>query len=138
MKKDELNETLREYHRVVAEGCNTVGTQMHRSIASGIMCLAVFLTFIGGLMTQLDEIILSFNLITVGIAVIGIILFLVFISCIGYYFFLRIHLHNISGTARDIEKLQQDILFEKISQEDLEKRFEEVCPFLNDSEYRMR
>jgi hypothetical protein len=38
----------------------------------------------------------------------------------------------------DIEELQRDILFDNVSQEKLEKRFEAVCPFLNASKFKIK
>jgi ACR3 family arsenite efflux pump ArsB len=138
MKDDEINKALWEYYRVVTEEAKNVGTQKIRVFTSSIMCMALFLTFIGLLMTQTDKIVFSFNLITIGIVVIGIILFLFFLSFMGYYLFLRIHNNNIFVAAMKIEKLQRDILFEKISQEELQERFELVYPFLNASKYEIK
>ncbi len=137
MKEDELNEVLRGYYRASVENAKITGTLMHRAITSSIMCIAIFLTFTGLLMTQLAKMTFSYNLITVGIAVIGVILFLLFILSTGYYFALRIHMHNIFGTIMEIEKLQHDILFDEIRQEEIEKRFQNIYPFLSASKYKI-
>ena len=128
MKKDDINKALWEYYRVTSEQCIAVGTFVHQSLAVSIMSTGLFITFMGLLMTQKDKIISS-NWITIGIVIVAIILFLLFISSVGYYLYLRIHLHNIFDIAMKIEELQRDILFDKVSQEELEKRFEEVCLF---------
>jgi hypothetical protein len=76
--------------------------------------------------------------VTMGIVVFGLILFLFFISLLGYYLFLRIHSYNLFNIGKRIEQLQRDILFDKIqSQEELEKRFEEVYPLLNSWKYEI-
>ncbi|NOR78829.1 MAG: hypothetical protein GQ523_10565 [Methanophagales archaeon] len=137
MKKDDINKALWEYYRVTSEHSIHVGTQLHQSISLSIMCMALFLTFTGLLMTQKDKIISS-NWSVIGIVIVVIILFLLFILSIGYYLYLRIHLHNIFGTAMKIEELQRDILFDKVRQEELEKRFKEFYPFLNASKYEIK
>jgi len=136
MKRDEVNKALWEYYRTLSEHSIHVGTQLHRSLSLSITCMALFLTFTGFLITQ--KITLSFNLVTIGIVVIGFVLFLLFISSVGYYLYLRIHMHNIFGTAMKVEELQRDILFDRISQEELETRFEEVYPSLNASKYKIK
>ena len=105
---------------------------------TSIMSAGLFITFTGLLITQKGKITFSFNWITIAIVIIGIILFLFFISSVGYYLYLRIHLHNIFDIAMKIEELQRDILFDKVSQEELEKRFEEVCLFLNASKFEIK
>ena len=137
MKKDDINKALWEYYRVTSEQCIAVGRFVHQSLAVSIMSTGLFITFMGLLMTQKDKIISS-NWITIGIVIVAIILFLLFISSVGYYLYLRIHMHNIFGIAMNIEELQRDILFDKVSQEKLEKRFEEVCPFLNASKFEIK
>jgi hypothetical protein len=137
MKKDDINKALWEYYRVTSEQCIAVGRFVHQSLAVSIMSTGLFITFMGLLMTQKDKIISS-NWITIGIVIVAIILFLLFISSVGYYLYLRIHLHNIFDIAMKIEKLQRDILFDKVSQEELEKRFEEVCLFLNASKFEIK
>ena len=137
MKKDDINKALWEYYRVTSEQCIAVGTFVHQSLAVSIMSTGLFITFMGLLMTQKDKIISS-NWITIGIVIVAIILFLLFISSVGYYLYLRIHLHNIFDIAMKIEELQRDILFDKVSQEELEKRFEEVCLFLNASKFEIK
>ena len=137
MKKDDINKALWEYYRVTSEQCIAVGRFVHQSLAVSIMSTGLFITFMGLLMTQKGKIISS-NWITIGIVFVAIILFLLFISSVGYYLYLRIHLHNIFGIAMDIEELQRDILFDNVSQEKLEKRFEAVCPFLNASKFKIK
>ena len=137
MKKDDINKALGEYYRVTSEQCIAVGTFVHHSLTVSIMSTGLFITFMGLLMTQKGKIISS-NWITIGIVIVAIILFLLFISSVGYYLYLRIHMHNIFGIAMNIEELQRDILFDKVSQEKLEQRFEEVCPFLNASKFEIK
>ena len=137
MKKDDINKALGEYYRVTSEQCIAVGTFVHHSLTVSIMSTGLFITFMGLLMTQKGKIISS-NWITIGIVIVAIILFLLFISSVGYYLYLRIHLHNIFDIAMKIEELQRDILFDKVSQEELEKRFEEVCLFLNASKFEIK
>ncbi len=142
MKKEEINKALWEYYRVILEHCKVVGTQKIKIFVSSIMCMALFSTFTGLLMSQKDKIVLSFNLITIGILVVGIILFLFFISFLGYYLLLRIHLNNLFAIGVKIEELQRDILFDKINQEELqerlEERLEEIYPFLNAWKYEIK
>ena len=137
MKKDDINKVLGEYYRVTSEQCIAVGTFLHHSLAVSILSTGLFITFMGLLMTQKDKIISS-NWIIIGIVIVAIILFLLFISSVGYYLYLRIHLHNIFDIAMNIEELQRDILFDKVSQEKLEKRFEEVCLFKNASKFEIK
>jgi hypothetical protein len=137
MNKDDINKALGEYYRVTSEQCIAVGTFVHHSLTVSIMSTGLFITFMGLLMTQKDKTISS-NWITIGIVIVAIILFLLFISSVGYYLYLRIHMHNIFGIAMNIEELQRDILFDKVSQEKLEKRFEEVCPFLKASKFEIK
>ena len=138
MKKDDLNKALSGYYRALLESSIVTGTVMHRDLSLSIMCMALFLTFTGLMLTQKDKMILSSNLVIIGIIIIVVILFLFFILSVGYYLYLRIHLHNIFAALMKIEKLQRDILFDKISQDELEKRFEEVYPFLNASKYKIK
>lgn len=138
MKNEDINKALWEYYRVTSEQCIAVGTFVHRSLATSIMSAGLFITFTGLLITQKDKIIFSFNWISIGTVIIGFVLFLFFISSVGYYLYLRIHLHNIFDIAMKIEELQRDILFDKVSQEELEKRFEEVCLFLNASKFEIK
>lgn len=112
------------------------GKQMIKVLIACIMCMAVSLTFTGLLITQ--NINLSSNLIGIGIVVIAIILFLFFLSFFLYYLFLRITLNSILNIGRKIEELQRDILFDKINQEELQERFEEVCPILNSGKYEIK
>ena len=83
MEKDEINKALWEYYRVLSEQCGVVGAHMIRLFVSTIMCLALFLTFTGLIVSLKDEIFFSLNLVTIGIVVFGIILFLIFISLLG-------------------------------------------------------
>ena len=139
MKKDDINKALGEYYRVTSEQCIAVGTFVHQSLAVSITSTGLFITFMGLLMTQKDKIIFSFtDWITIGMVIVAIILFLLFISSVGYYLYLRIHLHNMFDIAMKIEELQRDILFDKVSQEELEKRFEEACLFLNASKFEIK
>ena len=126
MKKDDINKALGEYYRVTSEQCIAVGTFVHHSLTVSIMSTGLFITFMGLLMTQKGKIISS-NWITIGIVIVAIILFLLFISSVGYYLYLRIHMHNIFGIAMNIEELQRDILFDKVSQEKLEKECRAKC-----------
>ena len=138
MKEDEINKALGEYYRVVTEEAKNVGTQKIRVFTSSIMCMALFLTFMGLLITQMDKMVFSFNLITRCIVVIGSILFLFFISFMSYYLFLRILNNNIFAAAMEIEKLQREILFKEPNLEYLQERFEKIHPFLNISEYEVK
>ena len=138
MKEDEINKALWEYYKVISVHAGIVGGQKVRLFISTIMCLALFSTYTGLIVTLKDKIFFSFNLVTMGIVVFGLILFLFFISLLGYYLFLRIHSYSLFNIGKRIEQLQRDILFDKIiSQEELEERFEEVYPLLNAWKYEI-
>jgi hypothetical protein len=139
MKEEEINRALWEYYKVISEQAGIVGGQKVRLFISTIMCLALFSTYTGLIVTLKDKIFFSFNLVTMGIVVFGIILFLFFISLLGYYLFLRIHSYNLFDIGKRIEQLQRDILFDKIeTQEDLEKKFEKIYPCLNAWNYKIK
>lgn len=132
----DVNKVLCEYYRVGSEQCIHLGKQMIKVLTACIMCMAVSLTFTGLLITQ--NINLSSNLIGIGIVVIAIILFLFFLSFFLYYLFLRITRNSILNIGRKIEELQRDILFDKINQEELQERFEEVFPILNSGTHEIK
>jgi len=136
VKKEDANKALWDYYKILSEQCIHVGTQLHQSLSLSITCMMLFLTFTGLLITQ--KVNFSFNLVTIGIAIIDFVIFLFFISSVGYYLHLRIHLHNIFGTVMKMEELQRDILFDKVSEDELEMRFEGVYPFLNASRYKTK
>jgi len=131
MKEDEIKKALWEYYRVATEACAVVGTVRVKMIISTITAIAAFLTFIGLILTQIDKIIFSFNLITIGIIVIGATLFFTFILFIGYLMFLKMHGINLYEIAMNIEKLQRDMLFKKIGETELKERFQKIYPYLN-------
>ncbi len=130
MKEDEIKKALWEYYRVATEACSVVGTQMIKLIISTIMVVAAFLTFIGLILTQIDKISFSFNFITIGIIIIGVTLFLIFILLPGYVIFMKMHQINLAEITMNIEKLQRDMLFEKIDETELKERFQKIYPFL--------
>lgn len=131
MKEDEIKKALWEYYRVVTEESRIVGTARIKMVISTITAIAAFLTFIGLILTQIDKIIFSFNLVTIGISVIGATLFFIFILFISYLIFLKMHGINLYEIAMNIEKLQRDILFEKIDETDLKEKFQKIYPYLN-------
>ena len=129
MKEDEIKKALWEYYRVATEACSVVGTQMIKLIISTIMVAAAFLTFVGLILTQIDKISSSF-IITIGIIIIGVTLFLIFILLTSYVIFMKMHQINLAEIAMNIEKLQRDMLFEKIDETELKERFQKIYPFL--------
>ena len=135
MEKNEVNKALAEYYRLTIEHCEALGVGMRRSFTESIMSAGLFLTLLGLLISQ--KITLSFWM-TIGMVIIGIVLFLFFIASVGEYFYLQIHLHNMFDLAVEIEDLQQDILFDKVRGGELEKRFEEVRPALKTSKFEIR
>jgi hypothetical protein len=73
MKEDEINKALWEYYKVISEHAGIVGGQKVRLFISTIMCLALFSTYTGLIVTLKDKIFFSFNLVTIGIVVFGLI-----------------------------------------------------------------
>ena len=135
MKEDEIHKALWIYYGVVIEERRYAEMQKIRLFTSSIMCMALLLTYMGFVMSQTDKIVFSSNWITIGIVFIGIILFLFFISFIGYFLSMRIYNKNLFNVARVIERIQQDILFDKIkTQEELQERFEAVHLFYSKRE----
>ena len=131
IKENGTHKALWEYYKVATEESKNVGTQKIRVFTLSAMCIASFLTFMGILMTQIDKIILSFNLIIICV-IIGIMLFLFLVLFVIYYLYLRKLNHNIIIIIIEIEKLQRDILFgEKMNLDNLREKFEKIYPFLN-------
>ena len=130
MKEDEIKKALWEYYRVATEDSRVVGTIVIRLAISAVMAISVLLTFIVLILTQVDKIVFAFNLVTIGIIVIGAMLSLIFILLAGYTIFMKVHGINIAETVMNIEKLQRDMLFEKIDETELKERFQKIYPYL--------
>ena len=135
MKEDEINRALWEYYRTATEESRVTGTLRIKMVVSTIMVIAVFLTFVGLILTQIDKIIFSFNLITIGIIVIGITIFMIFILFTGYLIFSKMLGVKFDEIAMNIEKLQRDMLFGKIDETEIKERFQKIYPYLNIYEF---
>ncbi len=130
MKEDEIKKALWEYYRVATEASSVVGTQLIRLVISAVMAISVLLTFIALILTQVDKIVFAFNLVTIGIIVIGAMLSLIFILLACYVIFMKVLGINIAETVMNIEKLQRDMLFEEICETELKERFQKIYPYL--------
>ena len=128
MKEDEINRALWEYYRTVTEEARATGTARIKIVVSTVMVIAVFLTFIGLILTQIDKMI--------GIIIIGIVIFIIFILFTGYLIFLN-HIFELkfNEIAMNIEKLQRDMLFGKIDETEMKERFQKIYPYLNKYEF---
>ena len=124
-----LNRILFELYRVTTEESRAVGAQKVQVFVSSIVCIAVFLTFMGLVITQFDKVVSSFSFAIIGFVIIGIIILLFLISFVGYHIILRNIGQKLASTAMSIEKLQQDVILGKIEPEELKKKLVDIFPY---------
>ena len=131
MEEDAIKIALYEYYRVATEESRVTGTLRIKMFVSTFTVMAVFITYLGTIITQIDKIVFSFNLITIGLIIIGAAIIMMFVLFIGYLIFLKMLGINIDEIVMNIEKLQRDMLFEKIEEAELKERFQKIYPYLN-------
>jgi len=84
MKKDDLNKALSGYYRALLESSIVTGTVMHRDLSLSIMCMALFLTSTGLMLTQeaVPQLLLTLKFsLLFGFKALFAFLFLPFLNC---------------------------------------------------------
>ena len=87
MEEDAIKIALYEYYRVATEESRVTGTLRIKMFVSTFTVMAVFITYLGTIITQIDKIVFSFNLITIGLIIIGAAIIMMFVLFIGYTIF---------------------------------------------------
>ena len=89
MEEDTIKKALCEYYRVATEESRVTGTLRIKMFVSSFTVIAVFIAYLGTIITQIDKIAFSFNLITIGLIIIGAAIIMMFVLFMGYLIFLK-------------------------------------------------